>query len=1097
MTTMEEVRKNRREGKKWVKHIMFDRPSVLAKNLHNYMDEIEKNIKDIEQLIEKKDKEYVKWEGNNRWQVIVRGELTSLYKARNYLIWLFIRSGVQSAWILADNENDELNIRYNPILEPLHLDWDRMIRETEPTTQYQGLGSVAILAAEEIGTLVASAMAASISARELDRELQNNDAQPTVAPRESSIPELRNRYVEMRSVHQELIDRYEAYRIRGGDLTLSLEGDFFTLGQIQSDAHKEIQRVVDLIKRKKDLILEKLELNRDFKRDPNSSRVEEGFKMNKREMDKVDKEIKDFIDGGLIDQDTADELGRAYWKIVRGIKERASPELLKEFEKEFDKMRREMQRKHAKATEESIRQNPNIYGGIVYRKAPNQTDVMVIVQKLLTQKKGIVSVDQKLFNQVIKANPSMLAEINALFHSILGEAYYGYMLTIPPSSGGVAQRQDRLHRLDDLVDEIIEQSKGKKLDVLRRLNDIVLWHLESRVDEILKKPSALDGIARALNKSKSALTREDVLKYIEDSMIQEPSQDSRPDDAKPNEFLFDDDVLNPLQSMVYNRFMMLGELTPTQAQEFTLGLIQSINDTTDFFKLKELSNEDCVGEDCKDFDGDGEDSPEYAKMKDRAIDLVLDAVDEILREFNEGLKKTIVSPEKIYRLMKEAMAEFKLQQGKSLTEKLKRFLDIFKKIPREKFKDLPVDALEPPVVDESGGASVQPVEIELSPMRQEQEARPDSMSSRGLRVPLQQQDPRLRQELDEIRSRIFGEPISLINKETIKKSLNSLSKQTVAQYGDFTIREKQYKEGDEPPEDPSTPLEIIDNRSGRRYRTTVGRIVALIVFLTGLGVGIWEVYNVIMDGQPEDPPVPPIKPDPPQPVPPPNPIPPEPVPPINPTPSDDPSSWVNKPADEGDILINAIDPAETYLFNQTDEEKRKEAERWREFSLVPPDDMTNPLVFNNYMSQNRRFKNTYPNPKVQPLKYQDISRNRQPQFQDVRFDVFNRKKVGQFERQDGFYTDCGFTREIQQDPFVQDYQRSNYFPDRAILGQPQNAYRGSDSLLWVNNDGSNRFSRADRWYEGSYVGQRDIDKTLYKSKKYDFSVDRFYSRKQN
>ena len=103
MSTMEEVRKNRRDGKKWVKHRMFDRPSVLAKNLHNYMNDIKKNIKEIEQLIEKKDKEYVKWEGNNRWQVIVRNELMSLYKSRNYLIWLFIRSGVQAAWILADN----------------------------------------------------------------------------------------------------------------------------------------------------------------------------------------------------------------------------------------------------------------------------------------------------------------------------------------------------------------------------------------------------------------------------------------------------------------------------------------------------------------------------------------------------------------------------------------------------------------------------------------------------------------------------------------------------------------------------------------------------------------------------------------------------------------------------------------------------------------------------------------------------------------------------------------------------------------------------------------------------------------------------------
>ena len=274
--------------------------------------------------------------------------------------------------------------------------------------------------------------------------------------------------------------------------------------------------------------------------------------------------------------------------------------------------------------------------------------------------------------------------------------------------------------------------------------------------------------------------------------------------------------------------------------------------------------------------------------------------------------------------------------------------------------------------------------------------------------------------------------------------------------------------------------------------------------LIGGIIGTWDYIKSGRDPYPPPPPEPQPRPpgpgpDPPGPDPPgptPGPTPPGPTPDPDPPviPDDDPHSFVETPEAAGSIAGTVVDPAENDLFVSTEEQKREEEQDFIKFSIVPPlnDGLKNPLIFDNFMSQNKRFTNTYPNPQVPPTKYVDIPRNNQPVFQDVRFDVFNRRKPTLFQRQDGGYTECGFTPVTPQDPMAQNYAHSNYYPDRALIGSNRQPYYG-DTLTWKRNDGADRFSNRDPFYEGGYVGERKIDKTMYRSKKYNFNTDAFFS----
>jgi hypothetical protein len=346
----------------------------------------------------------------------------------------------------------------------------------------------------------------------------------------------------------------------------------------------------------------------------------------------------------------------------------------------------------------------------------------------------------------------------------------------------------------------------------------------------------------------------------------------------------------------------------------------------------------------------------------------------------------------------------------------------------------------------------------------------------------------------------------------VARAINELQSTVIAQAGGFQIVGRELKEplrvdGSDIPD----ASQVIEFRTpqGKKKRFTTAQIVALIVLMGGLIGGIIGTWDYIKSGRDPYPPPPPEPqpprppgpgpdppgPDPPGPTPgpdPPGPTP-DPAPPV--IPDDDPHSFVETPPATGSIAATVVDPAENDLFVSTEEEKKEEDANFIKFSIVPPlnDGLKNPLIFDNFMSQNKRFTNTYPNPKLPPTKYVDIPRNNQPVFQDVRFDVFDRRKPLLNQRQDGGYTECGFTPVTPQDPMLQNYAHSNYYPDRALISSTRQPYYGN-TLTWKRNDGADRFGK-DPFYEGGYAGERQIDKTLYRSKKYNFNIDSFYSVK--
>ena len=212
-------------------------------------------------------------------------------------------------------------------------------------------------------------------------------------------------------------------------------------------------------------------------------------------------------------------------------------------------------------------------------------------------------------------------------------------------------------------------------------------------------------------------------------------------------------------------------------------------------------------------------------------------------------------------------------------------------------------------------------------------------------------------------------------------------------------------------------------------------------------------------------------------------------------PDDDPHSFVETPPATGSIAADVINPAESLLFNQTTREAKQEEKEFIKFSIVPPlnEGLKNPLIFADYMAQNKRFTNTYKNPTVPPTKYVDIPRNTQPVFTDVRFDVFDRRRKTLNQRQDGGYNECKFAPVVPMDPMEQDYKYSTYFPDDALANSTRQPYYG-DTLNFSRNDGADRFApRSDPFYQGGYANQRNIEETMYKSQKYSFAVDPFYS----
>ena len=213
-------------------------------------------------------------------------------------------------------------------------------------------------------------------------------------------------------------------------------------------------------------------------------------------------------------------------------------------------------------------------------------------------------------------------------------------------------------------------------------------------------------------------------------------------------------------------------------------------------------------------------------------------------------------------------------------------------------------------------------------------------------------------------------------------------------------------------------------------------------------------------------------------------------------PDDDEHSFVETPPATGSIAADVINPAESILFNQNTREAQQEEKDFIKFSIVPPlnNGLKNPLIFADYMNKNKRFTNTYPYPKAEVAKAHDIPRNKQPQFRDIHFDVSNRKKKNLLnQRQDGGYNACKFTRVTPVDPMDQQYKHSIYYPDEALVGSTRQPYYG-DTLNFSRNDGADRFApRSDPFYQGGYANQRNIEESLYKSQKYNFNTDAFYS----
>ena len=308
------------------------------------------------------------------------------------------------------------------------------------------------------------------------------------------------------------------------------------------------------------------------------------------------------------------------------------------------------------------------------------------------------------------------------------------------------------------------------------------------------------------------------------------------------------------------------------------------------------------------------------------------------------------------------------------------------------------------------------------------------------------------------------------------------------------------RRGDLPDDNLQADLNLPVGRRRVPLRTLFRIAIRVMGYAAGLKF-IWDILKNIIDiflPPPEGDRIPddPYGPTPgPRPGPDPGPDPDGPTPAV---PDDDPHSFVETPPATGSIAADVINPAESLLFNQTTREAKQEEKEFIKFSIVPPlnEGLKNPLIFADYMAKNKRFTNTYKNPTVPPTKYVDIARNTQPVFTNVHFDVFDRRRKTLNQRQDGGYNDCKFAPVTPMDPMEQDYKYSTYFPDEALANSTRQPYYGN-TLNWSRNDGADRFApqTSDPFYQGGYTNQRKIEETMYKSQKYNFKVDPFYSVK--